>query len=51
MKLSELRTGEKGVIVKVLGRGSFRKRLIEMGFVSGKRIVVIMYITPKLILK
>lgn len=42
MKLSELRTGEKGVIVKVLGRGSFRKRLIEMGFVSGKRIVVIM---------
>ena len=26
MRLSELKTGEKGVIVKVLGHGGFRKR-------------------------
>ena len=26
MRLSELNTGEKGVIVKVLGHGGFRKR-------------------------
>jgi ferrous iron transport protein B len=29
MRLSELRTGEKGVIVKVLGHGGFRKRIVE----------------------
>ena len=27
MRLSELKTGEKGVIVKVLGHGGFRKRI------------------------
>ena len=42
MKLSELQTGEKGVIVKVLGYGNFRKRIIEMGFVKGKTIEVIL---------
>ncbi|MHB9056823.1 MAG: FeoB small GTPase domain-containing protein, partial [Paludibacteraceae bacterium] len=36
MKLSELKTGEKASIVKVLGHGGFRKRIIEMGFVKGK---------------
>jgi len=36
MRLSELKTGEKAVIVKVLGHGGFRKRIIEMGFVRGK---------------
>lgn len=41
MKLSELRTGDKGVIVKVMGRGAFRKRIIEMGFIRGKEVVVI----------
>ena len=30
MRLSELNTGEKGVIVKVLGHGGFRKRLSEL---------------------
>ena len=29
MKLSELKTGEKGVIIKVLGHGGFRRRIIE----------------------
>ena len=42
MKLSELRTGEKGVIVKVNGHGGFRKRIKEMGFVKGNRVKVIM---------
>lgn len=41
MRLSELRTGEKGVIVKVMGRGAFRKRIIEMGFIRGKEVDVI----------
>lgn len=41
MRLSELRTGEKGVIVKVMGRGAFRKRIIEMGFIRGKMVDVI----------
>lgn len=36
MRLSELNTGEKAVVVKVLGHGGFRKRIIEMGFVRGK---------------
>jgi ferrous iron transport protein B len=36
MRLSELKIGEKAVIVKVLGHGGFRKRIIEMGFVRGK---------------
>lgn len=41
MRLSELHTGEKGVIVKVMGRGAFRKRIIEMGFIRGKKVDVI----------
>lgn len=41
MRLSELHTGEKGVIVKVMGRGAFRKRIIEMGFIRGKMVDVI----------
>ena len=42
MKLSELKTGERGVIVKVNGHGGFRKRIIEMGFVRGSRVKVIL---------
>ena len=41
MKLSELHTGEKGVIVKVYGHGGFRKRIVEMGFIRGKEITVL----------
>lgn len=41
MRLSKLHTGEKGVIVKVMGRGAFRKRIIEMGFIRGKEVDVI----------
>ena len=42
MKLSELKTGEKGVIVKVLGHGGFRRRIIEMGFIKGKTVEVLL---------
>lgn len=41
MRLSELQTGENGIIVKVLGKGAFRKRIIEMGFIRGKSVEVI----------
>lgn len=42
MRLSELNTGEKGVIVKVMGHGGFRKRIVEMGFIKGKRVEVLL---------
>lgn len=42
MRLSELKTGEKGVIVKVLGHGGFRKRIVEMGFIRGKMVTVLL---------
>lgn len=42
MKLSELKTGEKGVIIKVLGHGGFRRRIIEMGFIKGKTVEVVL---------
>ena len=42
MKLSELKTGEKGVIVKVTGHGGFRKRIVEMGFIKGKVVEVLL---------
>lgn len=41
MTLSDLSPGEKGVITKVRGRGAFRKRILEMGFVAGKEVSVI----------
>lgn len=42
MRLSELKTDEKGVIIKVLGHGGFRKRIVEMGFVKGKTVEVLL---------
>lgn len=42
MNLSDLHTGERGVIVKVAGHGGFRKRIVEMGFVKGKTVKVIL---------
>jgi ferrous iron transport protein B len=41
MLLSELQNGEYGIISKVRGRGAFRKRIIEMGFIKGKKVTVI----------
>ncbi len=42
MHLSELHTGDKGIIVKVRGRGSFRKRIMDMGFIKGQEVEVIL---------
>jgi ferrous iron transport protein B len=42
MRLSELKTGEKGVVVKVMGHGGFRKRIVEMGFIKGKIVEVLL---------
>lgn len=41
MNLFELNLGEKAVIIKVKGRGAFRKRIIEMGFIIGKEVTVV----------
>lgn len=39
--LSELKTGDEAIITKVLGHGAFRKRITEMGFVKGEKVLVI----------
>ncbi len=39
--LRELKEGEKGVIIKIRGRGEFRKRITEMGFIGGKWVTVV----------
>ena len=38
MRLSELKQGEKGVIVKVLGHDGFGKRVVGIGFIKGKPV-------------
>lgn len=42
MKLSQLKTGETGVIVRVKGHGGFRKRIVEMGFIKGTTVDVLL---------
>lgn len=42
MFLSELQTGEEGVVVRVSGHGHFRKRIIEMGFIKGVKVQCMM---------
>jgi ferrous iron transport protein B len=39
--LFDLCEGEEGIILKIKGRGQFRHRLMEMGFIAGKKILVI----------
>ncbi|NPA49319.1 MAG: ferrous iron transport protein A [Thermodesulfobacteria bacterium] len=43
LRLEDLRTGEEGEIVKILGNGPFRIRLMEMGFIPGAKIRVVRY--------
>ena len=43
MRLTELQTGQRGIVVKVLGHGAFRKRLMEMGFVKGHTVSVVLH--------
>lgn len=40
-RLSNLKTGDEGVISHVHGQGAFRKRISEMGFVKGQKVTVI----------
>ncbi|MBR2866988.1 MAG: ferrous iron transport protein B [Alistipes sp.] len=42
MRLSELKTGDTATVVKVLGYGGFRRRIMEMGFVRGQEVKVIL---------
>lgn len=42
MRLSQLKTGESATILKVLGHGGFRRRIMEMGFVRGQRVEVLL---------
>lgn len=42
MKLSELKNGQHAIIVKVTGHGGFRKRIVEMGFIKGKTVEVLL---------
>jgi ferrous iron transport protein B len=39
--LFDLNEGEEGIILKIKGRGQFRQRLSEMGFVVGKKVTVV----------
>ncbi len=40
MTLYDLQQGDKAIITKVRGRGAFRKRIMEMGFIVGKEVIV-----------
>jgi ferrous iron transport protein B len=41
MNLSDLKDNDKALIVKIKGRGAFRKRITEMGFIKGQAVKVI----------
>ncbi len=41
MTLAELQTGQTGIITKIKGRGVFRRRIMDMGFIHGKEVSVI----------
>ena len=43
MRLSQLTTGQKAEVVKIVGHGAFRKRLMEMGFVKGQEVDVLLH--------
>lgn len=41
MTLNDLKEGQEAVILKIRGRGSFRHRIIELGFVRGQMITAL----------
>lgn len=43
MKLSEMRKGQKGIIVRVGGSGTLRRRVLEMGMSKGTEVYVEKY--------
>jgi Fe2+ transport system protein FeoA len=40
-KLSELEPGDTGVVVKIVGSSSTRRRIMDMGVVRGTKVVLI----------
>lgn len=42
MRLSNLQPGETVIVTKILGHGAFRKRVMEMGFVKGREVTMIL---------
>lgn len=42
MRLSDLETGQSAIIIKILGHGAFRRRVMEMGFVKGREITAVL---------
>jgi len=43
MLLSEMKEGEKGVVIRVAGNGALRRRILEMGIVKGTEVFVEKY--------
>jgi len=43
MLLSEMKQGEKGVVIRVAGNGALRRRILEMGIVKGTEVFVEKY--------
>lgn len=43
IKLSDLREGQSGRIIKIGGHGALRRRLLEMGLLKGSRVYVEKY--------
>lgn len=43
MLLSEMKEGERGVILRVQGNGALRRRILEMGITKGTSIYVEKY--------
>lgn len=41
LRLSDLEPGQKGVVVKIKGSGTTRRRIMDMGIVRGSKIKVI----------
>ncbi len=41
MTLNDLHTGDSATITRIRGRGAFRKRISEMGFIRGKPVTVL----------
>lgn len=42
MRLSDIKPGESAIVIKILGHGAFRKRVMEMGFVRGREVKVLL---------
>ncbi len=43
MTLDDLKTGQRGKVLRLNAHGPFKKRLLEMGFITGAEVEVIKY--------